>query len=125
MSRRRLGGILSGFFGGVSGHQGALRSAFLIQSGLSKESFIGTGVTCAVLVDVARLSVYGAAILSGPFGMGPDASGWGLVLAATLSAFTGAFLGVRLLGRITLEAVRRLVGVLLVLLAVALGAGLT
>jgi len=35
-----LGGLLSGFFGGLSGHQGALRSAFLIKSGLSKESFI-------------------------------------------------------------------------------------
>ena len=32
-----LGGVLSGFFGGFSGHQGALRSAFLIRAGLSKE----------------------------------------------------------------------------------------
>ena len=31
-----LGGFLSGFFGGLSGHQGALRSAFLIRSGLTK-----------------------------------------------------------------------------------------
>jgi len=27
-----LGGILSGFFGGLSGNQGALRSAFLVKS---------------------------------------------------------------------------------------------
>ena len=33
-----LGGALSGFFGGLSGHQGALRSAFLIKSGLEKVS---------------------------------------------------------------------------------------
>lgn len=39
-----LGGALSGFFGGLSGHQGALRSAFLIKAGLSKEAFVGTGV---------------------------------------------------------------------------------
>ncbi len=32
-----IGGILSGFFGGLSGHQGALRSAFLVRSGLGKE----------------------------------------------------------------------------------------
>ena len=54
-----LGGMLSGFFGGLSGHQGALRSAFLIRSGLSKEQFIGTGVLIACLVDATRLAVYG------------------------------------------------------------------
>jgi acyl-CoA reductase-like NAD-dependent aldehyde dehydrogenase len=40
-----VGGLLSGFFGGLSGHQGALRSVFLLRAGLTKESFIATGVT--------------------------------------------------------------------------------
>lgn len=31
-----LGGLLSGFFGGLSGHQGAFRSAFLLKAGLKK-----------------------------------------------------------------------------------------
>ena len=53
-----IGGFISGFFGGLSGHQGALRSAFLIRSGLSKESFIATGIAIACLIDVTRLSVY-------------------------------------------------------------------
>ena len=44
------GGLLSGFFGGLSGHQGALRSAFLIQCGLSKEQYIATGVVIATMV---------------------------------------------------------------------------
>ena len=35
-----IGGALSGFFGGLSGNQGALRSAFLIKAGLSKEAFV-------------------------------------------------------------------------------------
>ncbi len=48
-----LGGILSGFFGGLSGLQGALRSAFLIRAGLDKDQFIGTGVVSAVVVDVS------------------------------------------------------------------------
>jgi uncharacterized membrane protein YfcA len=52
------GGVLSGFFGGLSGNQGAFRSAFLIKSGLSKEAFIGTGVLIAALVDLSRLAVY-------------------------------------------------------------------
>jgi len=37
-----IGGVLSGFFGGISGNQGILRSAFLIKAGLNKEEFIGT-----------------------------------------------------------------------------------
>jgi uncharacterized membrane protein YfcA len=43
-----LGGVISGFFGGLSGHQGALRAAFLARANLSKEAFIGTGVISAV-----------------------------------------------------------------------------
>lgn len=38
-----LGGLLSGFFGGLSGNQGALRAAFLIRAGLSKQAYVGTG----------------------------------------------------------------------------------
>ena len=53
-----IGGILSGFFGGLSGHQGALRSAFLTKVGLSKEAFIATGVIIACMIDVSRMSVY-------------------------------------------------------------------
>ncbi|MCC6138429.1 MAG: sulfite exporter TauE/SafE family protein, partial [Bdellovibrionaceae bacterium] len=52
------GGILSGFFGGLSGHQGALRSAFLVRVGLTKESFIATGTVIACLIDFARVGVY-------------------------------------------------------------------
>ena len=53
-----LGGVLSGFFGGLSGHQGALRSIFLLKCGLTKEGFISTGVVIACLVDISRLAVY-------------------------------------------------------------------
>lgn len=38
-----FGGLLSSFFGGLSGNQGALRSAFLIKAGLGKEAFVATG----------------------------------------------------------------------------------
>jgi hypothetical protein len=55
-----IGGLLSGFFGGLSGNQGALRSMFLIKAGISKEEFIGTNVILAVIVDLGRLLVYGA-----------------------------------------------------------------
>jgi len=51
-----LGGLLSGFFGGLSGIQGALRSAFLIKIGLEKESFIATGTVSAVIVPLASIA---------------------------------------------------------------------
>ena len=44
--------------------------------------------------------------------------------AATLSAFLGAFLGVRLLGKTTIETVRVFVGVMLFVLSLAIGSGL-
>ena len=46
------------------------------------------------------------------------------VAAATIAALAGAWIGTRLLGKVTLDFVRRLVGVMLLLLAVALGAGI-
>ena len=60
-----LGGALSGFFGGLSGNQGALRSAFLLKVGLSKEAFVATGVVSAVIVDAARLVIYGVGFMRG------------------------------------------------------------
>ena len=49
-----LGGILSGFFGGLTGHQGALRSLFMMKLGLKKEVFIATCVFIACMIDVTR-----------------------------------------------------------------------
>lgn len=54
-----LGGALSGFFGGLSGHQGAFRSAFLIHLNLSKEGFIATNAMISMMVDLVRLPIYG------------------------------------------------------------------
>jgi uncharacterized protein len=116
-----LGGLLSGFFGGLSGNQGAFRSAFLINIGLSKEAFIGTGIVSAVVVDVARLLVYGIAFYSVSFGEVADIAG--LVVAATLAAFAGSFVGARLMPRVTLASVRRIVGVMLMAVGLGLASG--
>lgn len=116
-----LGGALSGFFGGLSGMQGALRAAFLIKVGLNKEAFIATGVVCAVVVDVTRLLSYGIAFSMANFTQVADISAW--VVAATLSAFLGNLLGKQLLKKVTLRAVQIWVGGLLSLIGVGLCAG--
>lgn len=112
-----LGGLLSGFFGGLSGMQGALRSAFLVRAGLAKEEFVATGVVIACLIDASRLGVYAR---SGSFGGGD----YRLLAAAVLSAFLGAFLGSRYLKKLTMQGIQRLVAAMLAALAVGLMAGI-
>lgn len=112
-----LGGLLSGFFGGLAGMQGALRSAFLARSGLNKEAFIGTGAAIACLIDVMRLGVYIPALHTAELD-------WPLLLAAVAAAFAGAYLGNRLLPKITLRFVQRVVAGLLVAVAIGLISGL-
>ncbi len=121
-----LGGVLSGFFGGLSGHQGALRSAFLIRAGLPKEAFIGTMVLSAVVVDVTRLLVYGSTFFTSAFATvnASDHNAWGLIITGTLAAFAGSFIGARLVKKVTLRTVQRIVGIMLLLLGLAMGGGL-
>lgn len=114
-----LGGLLSGFFGGISGMQGALRSAFLVRAGLSKDQFIGTGVVIALIIDVARLGVYARI-----FQEQRESLDFGILFAATAAAFIGAFAGNRLLKKMTLGGVRRVVAVMLVAVGVGLVIGL-
>jgi hypothetical protein len=52
-----VGRLLSGFFGGLSGHQGALRSAFLAKVGITTPAFVGTNAVIGLAVDLARLGV--------------------------------------------------------------------
>lgn len=117
-----FGGALSGFFGGLSGNQGALRSAFLLRAGLSRDGFVATGVVSAVIVDAARLLVYGFVFVGVQWQQ--SATLVPAVLVATLCAFAGAFIGQRVLKKVTLRAVQYTVAVLMLLVGVGLLAGL-
>lgn len=114
-----VGGLLSGFFGGLSGNQGALRSAFLVKAGLSKEQFVATGVLIACAIDVTRLSVYAR-----HFSRAQLADNAALLTLACVSAFIGAFVGSRLLHKVTMRTVQNIVGITLALIALGLGTGL-
>ncbi len=114
-----LGGTISGFFGGLSGHQGAFRSMFLLKAGLNKEQFIATGVMVAVMVDVARLTIYGKDLADHN-----QAIDWSLVMVASLAAFLGAYIGKKVLQKITIKTVHILVSLLLMVVAVGLMTGL-
>jgi uncharacterized membrane protein YfcA len=114
-----IGGALSGFFGGLSGNQGALRSAFLIKAGLTKEAFIGTAVVVSTFVDFTRLSVYASRFAKS--GLIDNIT---LVSCATLSAIAGAYFGKKLLKKVTIRSLQIIVAVMLILVSIALGSGL-
>lgn len=106
-----LGGALSGFFGGVSGHQGAFRSAFLTKAGLTKEQFIGTSNAIALIIDLSRIIVYIETI---NFAALSDEKG--ILGAGILFAFIGTYFGKELVKKTTLRGIQKVVGVLLFLL---------
>lgn len=114
-----LGGMLSGFFGGLSGNQGALRSAFLIRAGLTKEAFIGTGVVIACLVDFARIGSYARQMFPAR-----HAIDYGLLIAGIVAAFLGAYWGNQVLRKLTLPILQRLVGAMVFAVGCGLAAGL-
>lgn len=117
-----LGGALSGFFGGLSGNQGALRSAFLLKSGLSKEAFVATGVVSAVIVDAARLVVYGTGFMADHLAKSHEL--FAPVAVGTICAFIGSFVGKRVLQRVTLHTVQIMVAVAMLLIGSGLAVGL-
>jgi uncharacterized protein len=114
-----LGGILSGFLGGFSGHQGALRSAFLLRYGLQKETFIATGVAIACVIDITRLSVYYRQFLANNLWQH-----WDIIAVATVAAFVGAYFGNKLLAKATLIHVQKTVAIVLFTIALLLGLGI-
>jgi hypothetical protein len=119
-----LGGILSGFFGGLSGHQGALRSAFLAKVGISTEGFVGTNAIIGLLVDLSRLSMY-ATLLTG--GVLSTQSGTvSMIGAGIAAAFVGVILGNYVLKKkkITMRLIQQITGIMLFVIALLLGFGI-
>ena len=116
-----LGGAITGFFGGLTGQQGAFRSMFLLKSGLEPAKFIATGVLIAILVDLSRLPTYAASF--GATRLDPGGREGALVLVGTLCAFAGAWLAVRHLKKATIGVVRGIVATLMLAIGAALIGG--
>lgn len=119
-----VGGILSGFFGGLSGHQGAFRAAFLAKIDVTPQGFVGTNALIALLVDCIRLFVYGTTF--------PElnwkemvSSGEGvMILTGILAAFSGVVIGRQFLHKVTLKTIQTVTGSLLILIGFVLTIGL-
>ncbi len=53
-----IAGLASGFFGGLVGEQGGIRSVALLNFEIEKEAFIATATATALMVDAVRMPVY-------------------------------------------------------------------
>ncbi len=119
-----LGGILSGFFGGLSGNQGIFRSAFLIKAGLKKEEFIGTSVIVSTFVDIVRLLVYGWIAFFEKYTYALSTEMQGILIAASLTAFLGSYVGSQMIHQVTFRTIQLIVGLMLLILGTAIALGI-
>ena len=83
----RFGGFGSGFMGGLSGHQGALRAMFLARRLPDKMSYAATASILALCVDLSRLPEY---LFYRP---NIFVENWSFALVLVISAVLGARLG--------------------------------
>ncbi|MCB9223023.1 MAG: sulfite exporter TauE/SafE family protein [Crocinitomicaceae bacterium] len=113
-----LGGAISGFFGGLSGHQGALRTAFLVKYQLEKEAFIATGIVVALAVDIVRTSVYFTS-----YDISSLSEKWLYIIIALVSALFGAILGKFLLKKMNMKFLTNFISMAMVIFGVALALG--
>jgi uncharacterized membrane protein YfcA len=118
-NRLWLGGIITGFFGGLSGHQGAFRSAFLAQTDLDKASFIATSNVLSLGIDISRLLVY-----SSIFSFQLIVENQNILYVGILFAFVGTYFGSKLLHKTTMDGVQKTVGIALILMGAGLISGL-
>ncbi len=111
-----FGGALSGFFGGLSGHQGALRTMFLIRLGMEKEAYVGTVVLSAIIIDITRLATYD---LGPVFSQEPV-----LVVSGCVAALAGSLIGRKALKKVSMHFIENLVGGLLIAYSILMIAGM-
>ncbi len=112
-----IGGFLSGFFGGFSGHQGALRSAFLSKLSLDKQLFVATSALISTLIDFSRISIYTSQTNWKDLNMT-------YLLLGAFSAFLGSVLGKKYLTKVSFRFIQVAVAVFLFAMSLGLITGL-
>jgi hypothetical protein len=108
-----LGGALSGFFGGLVGNQGGIRTAAMLGFQVEKRQFVATTTAVALLIDLARVPVYLVAQHDALAALMP------MLAVATVGVAVGTLFGEELLSRVPDQYFRSVVGVLLVLLGIS------
>ena len=110
-----VGGLLSGFFAGIFGIRGAVRSVFLAAFDLHKATFIGTTGAISLLLDSTRFTTYffvkGLRLESVPY--------WSLAFFVAAS-FVGSYIGYLIVDKIPQKHFRLVVAAFLLLVGIKL-----
>jgi len=114
----RIGGSLSGFFGGFSGHQGALRALFLSKLKIEPLVFVATTAIISLLVDLTRVGVYASSAQH--LSYYPSM----LIFLVITAALAGTLVGRKYIQKIKHELFSKLVGLALFAMGLALLLGL-
>lgn len=107
-----VGGAVSGFFAGVFGVGGVMRSAVLNAFNLPKEVYIATAGAIGILVDSTRLITYVASGVSLP-----ERLAWGLLIFIPVS-FIGAFAAKGVVNHISQERFRIVIALFFLIIGV-------
>lgn len=108
-----VGGALSGFFGGLVGNQGGIRSAAMLGFEIDRRQFVATATAVAWLVDAARVPVYLFVEREGLLQL------WPVISVAVAGVIAGTLFGERLLARVPERQFRAVIGGLLLLLGIS------
>jgi uncharacterized membrane protein YfcA len=108
-----FGGALSGFFGGLVGNQGGIRTAAMLGFEVNKRQFVATTTAVALLIDMARVPIYLAVETQALVGLAPT------ITVATAGVVAGTLFGERLLARVPEQSFRVVVGALIFLLGLS------
>jgi uncharacterized membrane protein YfcA len=107
-----IAGGVSGFFGGLVGNQGGIRSAALLGFNLSRDAFVATATAIGLFVDRARVPVY-------LFAEGTQLMAViQIIVVATMGVIAGTLGGTRLLRRIPQQTFDLLVSALIIALGI-------
>jgi hypothetical protein len=109
-----VGGALSGFFGGLVGNQGGIRTAAMLGFEVDKRQFVATTTAVALAIDLARVPIY----------LTVEAQQLSTLSATILIAATGVVIGTlfgeRVLAKVPEQRFRTIVGTLLLLLGLSI-----
>lgn len=107
-----IAGILSGFFGGLVGNQGGIRSSVLLGFKLKEKEFVATATGIALMVDIARIPVYLA------FQAEQILSIWKLILITLIGVIIGTVVGIRILKKIPEKIFTKVVSAIIILIGI-------
>lgn len=86
---------------------------------ITKEQFIASGIFIACCIDISRLSVYSNSNIFNHSSININ-----ILVVATLAAFTGAFLGNKLVKKITIDILHKIVALLIIVFSICMILGI-